>query len=573
MASKNRSLATYRAKRDFATTAEPSGEANLAPSDRLRFVIQKHDATRLHYDLRLELGGIFKSWVVTKGPSLDPHDKRLAVEVEDHPLDYGDFEGKIPKGQYGGGTVLLWDRGYWAPEGRTTPEKALATGELKFTLDGAKLHGGFVLVRLKHDRHESKRTNWLLIKHRDDFAKPGDGESAIAKKKSVASGRVMEQVAAGKGRGPEPFMQATDDRMRPNAVWDSNSGVTAEARASRSGSHRKRAAPRGASIPAFIPPQLCDSVERPFAGAGWVHEIKFDGYRVQAAIVDGNAIIRTRNGLDWTSRFSAIADDLRILHDCILDGEIVALDHHGAPDFAALQAALSERKSADLVFFVFDLLFDRQTDIRDRPLSERKRRLLALIGPKQTGRIRYVEHFATSGDAVLKSACKLALEGIVSKKIHAPYVSGRSGAWTKAKCRAGHEVVIGGWATTSGRFRSLLVGVHRGEHFVYIGRVGTGFGEAKVRDLVKRLGAVEARTSPFTGVGAPKKDDGIHWTEPKLVAEIAFAGWTGDGCLRVHKRPCTHKPRPWGFEAIGPEPDLTLGERGGGGRGREGGGG
>ena len=263
-----------------------------------------------------------------------------------------------------------------------------------------------------------------------------------------------------------------------------------------------------------------------------MHEIKFDGYRVQAAIVDGNAIIRTRNGLDWTSRFSAIADDLRILHDCILDGEIVALDHHGAPDFAALQAALSERKSADLVFFVFDLLFDRQTDIRDRPLSERKRRLLALIGPKQTGRIRYVEHFATSGDAVLKSACKLALEGIVSKKIHAPYVSGRSGAWTKAKCRAGHEVVIGGWATTSGRFRSLLVGVHRGEHFVYIGRVGTGFGEAKVRDLVKRLGAVEARTSPFTGVGAPKKDDGIHWTEPKLVAEIAFAGWTGDGMVR-----------------------------------------
>ena len=217
-----RKLADYQAKRDFTQTAEPSGERTVAPSARLRFVIQKHAARRLHYDLRLELDGVFKSWAVTRGPSLDPHERRLAVEVEDHPLDYGDFEGTIPRGQYGGGTVQLWDRGYWLPEGKDGPEVALAKGDLKFMLEGERLHGSWVLVRMKHDRMGGKRTNWLLIKHRDEYARDGDGEAILAEDRSVASGRAMAAIAAGTGAGPKPFMLASKASAEPDAVWRSN---------------------------------------------------------------------------------------------------------------------------------------------------------------------------------------------------------------------------------------------------------------------------------------------------------------------------------------------------------------
>jgi bifunctional non-homologous end joining protein LigD len=513
-------LSTYRSKRDFAKTDEPSGKAAVASANRRRFVIQKHDATRLHYDFRLELDGVFKSWAVTKGPSLDPQDKRLAVEVEDHPLDYGDFEGTIPKGQYGGGTVQLWDRGYWEPEGDKSPERAFADGDVKFTLDGERLHGSWVLVRMKHDRSGGKRTNWLLIKHRDEHVRDGDGDALLAEDRSVASGRTMAAIAAGKGRGPKPFVLAGDARQDPAAEWDSRAGLAAETRAAKP-----------AAMPEFVPPQLCTGVERPPTGAGWAHEIKLDGYRMQLRVAAGKAELRTRKGLDWTARFGAIARAAAALPDGIVDGEIAALDPQGAPDFAALQAALSEGKTDDLVFFAFDLLFDRGKDLRPLPLVERKTRLetwLAGAAPH----IRFLEHFETGGDAVLRSACKLSLEGIVSKRLDAPYRSGRGDAWVKAKCRAGHEVVIGGWTTTDGRFRSLLVGVNRGRHFVYLGRVGTGYGAAKVRTLLPRLKAVAVDRSPFTGIGAPKPAANIHWTEPTLVAEIEFAGWTADGMVR-----------------------------------------
>lgn len=524
-------LSRYKAKRDFNVTQEPSGAGRLKASKRVRFVIQKHDATRLHYDLRLELDGVFKSWAVTRGPSLDPQDKRLAVEVEDHPLDYGDFEGTIPKGQYGGGTVMLWDRGYWEPEGKMTPQDALAKGDLKFTLDGQKVQGSFVLVRMKNDRDGGKRTNWLLIKHHDEHAVDSHGDAVLDEATSVASGRTMDQIAAGNGKKPKAFMVAGGP-IAADAVWDSSHGLAADERKAESVRSPRKGGSKNATMPDFIAPQLCKSLARPPSAAGWLHEIKFDGYRIQARIVDGTATLKTRKGLDWTDKYPAIADAVSALPDAILDGEICAVDDHGAPDFAALQAAMSEGKTEDLIYFAFDLLFEATKDWRGRPLIERKVRLQALLQEHDDPRLRFVDHFETGGDAVLKSACRLSLEGIVSKQADAPYSSGRSNSWAKSKCRAGHEVVIGGWAKTEGKFRSLLVGVNRGESFVYVGRVGTGYGAGKVRTLLPRLEALKSKTSPFTGLNQPKRDPDVEWVKPELVAEIEFAGWTTDGQVR-----------------------------------------
>jgi bifunctional non-homologous end joining protein LigD len=536
-------LAEYEARRDFAKTAEPSGRGEFPASERLRFVIQKHDATRLHYDLRLELDGVFKSWAVTKGPSLDPRDKRLAVEVEDHPLDYGDFEGTIPKGQYGGGTVQLWDRGYWEYEGPGSAQAALRKGELKFMLDGERLKGSWVLVRMRGDKFKSKRNSWLLIKHRDDFARQGDRDGLLEEDCSVASGRPMAAIATGKGRSPKPFMRSRGAKLQPDAVWDSNQGDAAELRADgkmtrcmASGSAAKvpKTRKRTGPLPTFIAPQLCRLVQRPASGPGWGHEIKFDGYRLQMRVEHGDARLRTRKGLDWTEKFSAVANAAQTLGDCIIDGEIVALDHDGTPDFAALQAALSDGKTEQLVFFVFDLLFDETADLRALPLADRKARLRAILAKrkKASAVIRFVEHFETGGDAVLRSACAMSLEGIVSKRLDAPYTSGRGDAWTKAKCRAGHEVVIGGWSETNGKFRSLLVGARRGKHLVYLGRVGTGFGRAIVARIFPAIKAQMASKSPFGGINAPRQEREVHWVKPVLVAEIEFAGSTGDGMVR-----------------------------------------
>lgn len=537
-----RKLSTYRQKRDFEKTPEPSGEAAVAPSKQRRFVIQKHDATRLHYDLRLELDGVFKSWAVTKGPSLDPHDKRLAVEVEDHPLDYGDFEGTIPEGQYGGGTVMLWDRGTWECD---DPEAGFKKGDLKFTLHGEKLHGSWVLVRMRN-RGGERRTNWLLIKHRDEFA--SEDEDILAEDKSVASGRAMEQIAEGKGRAPKPFMLAKGTKGKADAVWQSNRAEETKGRtvkpapraALKSGKTSKKkattatTAKKVSEMPDFVAPQLCTPVERPPAADGWCHEIKFDGYRVQLRVEDGEATLKTRKGLDWTDKFASIAKEADALPDVLIDGEIVALDHNGAPNFSSLQAALSDGKTEDLIFFAFDLLFAEGLDYRRLPLGERKQRLKALLEARnrKTSQIRYVEHFESGGDAVLQSACKLELEGVVSKKLDAPYRSGRTESWTKAKCRAGHEVVIGGYKTTNGKFRSLMAGVHRDDHLAFVGMVGTGFGADKVKRIMPALKAVEAKESPFGGKNAPKKTRDVHWLKPELVAEIEFAGFTADGNIR-----------------------------------------
>lgn len=511
-------------------------------------MIQKHDATRLHYDFRLEFDGVFKSWAVTKGPSLDPHDKRLAVEVEDHPLDYGDFEGTIPEGQYGGGTVMLWDRGTWESD---DPEAGFKKGDLKFTLHGEKLHGSWVLVRMRHDRSGGKRTNWLLIKHRDEYA--SEDEDILAKDKSVASGRAMEQIAGGKGRAPKPFMLAKGTKGKSDAVWQSNraeetkgrtvkpapraalkSGAAAKGKVAKGKATTATTARKVSEMPDFVAPQLCTLVDRPPAADGWCHEIKFDGYRVQLRVEDGEATLKTRKGLDWTDKFASIAKEAGALPEVLIDGEIVALDHNGAPNFSSLQAALSDGKTEDLIFFAFDLLFAEGLDYRRLPLGERKERLKALLEArkKKTSQIRYVEHFESGGDAVLQSACKLELEGIVSKKLDAPYRSGRTESWTKAKCRAGHEVVIGGYKTTNGKFRSLMAGVHRDDHLAFVGMVGTGFGADKVKRIMPFLKDAASSENPFGGKNAPKKTRDVHWVKPELVAEIEFAGFTADGNIR-----------------------------------------
>jgi len=519
-----RNLKKYQSMRDFAVTAEPSGRRPVAAGKKLRFVIQKHAATRLHYDFRLEWDGTFKSWAVTRGPSLDPADKRLAVEVEDHPLDYGDFEGTIPKGQYGGGTVMLWDRGTWEPDGDA--EKMLAKGDLKFTLEGEKLHGGWVLVRMKGDKFGGKRNNWLLIKHHDKYAKDSNGDAVLKKDHSVASGRAMDAIEAGTGKKPKPFMRAK--AFKADAIWQSKSRKDVDEEPEPLVKAKKVS-----KLPHFVEPQLTRLVEQPPSGADWVHEVKFDGYRMQLHVEGGKARLFTRKGLDWTQRFRAIADAAAKLPDCILDGEICALDHNGAPDFAALQAALSDGKSEGLIYFVFDMLFAENQDLRPLPLSARKARLAELLKKARSdSHLRFVEHFASGGEAVLQSACRMSLEGIVSKRLDAPYMPGRGDSWTKAKCRAGHEVVLGGWSTTNGKFRSLLVGVHRGDHLIYVGRVGTGYSAGKLKQLTPRLKEMAADASPFTGNNAPRSERGVHWLKPELVAEIEFAGWTGDGMVR-----------------------------------------
>ena len=361
--------------------------------------------------------------------------------------------------------------------------------------------------------------------------KPIDGRDNGGQRAGTKTFRHGQEVADARKSGMEIASRCGTLVRGEKAV--PSRGVANQMLLPKESCQKKRAPSDG--MPPFIAPQLCTSVERPPAGTDWVHEIKFDGYRIQMRVEDGNVSLKTRKGLDWTPRFGAIATAAATLPDCLVDGEIVALDHRGSPDFAGLQAALSDEKTDDLIFFAFDLLFLGKQDLRRESLVDRKQKLERLIERAYGAdpiEVRYVEHFESGGDAVLKSACRMSLEGIVSKQATASYVSGRTDSWTKAKCRAGHEVIIGGWNSNGSQFRSLMAGVYRGDHLVYVGNVGAGYGADKVARLMPKLKAAASETNPFGGNDAPRKKTGMHWLKPELVAEIEFAGFTGSGMIR-----------------------------------------
>ena len=527
-------LERYRSKRDFRKTAEPApGEVKQA-APGFSFVVQKHAARRLHYDFRLELDGVLKSWAVTKGPSLDPADKRLAVHVEDHPLEYGGFEGIIPRGEYGGGTVMIWDRGRWEPEG--DPHRGYEEGKLSFRLFGKRLKGRWTLVRMGgRAAREGPNENWLLIKSADAAARPGEGDRLVEiDARSVLSRRTMRQIA-----------QAAD------RVWQSNK---ADDPPPGQASAKKAAPPEwpygpatlgsaAADMPEFVAPALASLASKPPAGDRWCHEIKFDGYRMQCRIEDGSTALRTRTGLDWTDRFRRIADAATRLPAgrAMLDGEVVALLPSGASSFSRLQEALKNGQADDIVYFVFDLLFLDGRDLRGESLERRKAMLRALIGEEESV-IRYSDHQVSNGPPLFESACRMGLEGIVSKRLAAPYPLGRTRDWLKSKCVERQEFVIGGFTKPTTRTRgvgALLVGYYDGgratqggeQGLVYVGRVGTGFTEATSRELRDRLDPLRAEGPPFAQIAPAEWRDAI-WVEPRVVCEVDYRGWTSDRRLR-----------------------------------------
>ena len=510
-----KSLEKYRAKRDFSITAEPSGDDSKDRDNRqLTFCIQKHDASHLHYDFRLELDGVLKSWAVAKGPSFIPSERRLAVQVEDHPLSYGGFEGIIPQGQYGGGTVMLWDRGTWTP--LEDPHAGLKKGAIKFELHGDKLTGKWTLVRMP-PRPKDRNPNWLLIKEKDAVAKP-DGPSLPSNDdESVLTKRSMEEIAG-----------ASDK------VWQS--GKAEDRKAGKTSAIKPKAKRSGMKLE-FVQPELATLVETPPAGREWLHEIKFDGYRVIARIQNGKVTLFTRRGLDWTSRFPEIRDGLDTLaQDALIDGEIVVQKPDGTSDFSALQARLSGENDLDMTFFAFDLLHFDGEDLRTQPLIERKKKLQEFLKPlKKKNRIVYADHIEGSGAKFLAEACKAGLEGIIAKRADAPYRSGRIGDWLKIKCNRRQEFVIGGYVPPTTGVKgvgSLSVGYYKDGKLVYAGRIGTGYTEKVSRDLRTRLDKLATKTQPFAGKLRRAAVKDAVWVKPELVAEISFAAFTGDGNIR-----------------------------------------
>ena len=522
-------LRTYNSKRDFKQTSEPRGRrVAKGISKGNSFVIQKHDATRLHYDFRLEMGGVLKSWAVTRGPSLDPEEKRLAVHVEDHPLDYGDFEGIIPKGQYGGGTVIVWDRGVWTAVGDA--KKGYRKGHLEFELDGEKLKGRWHLVRMQN-KPEEKRENWLLIKAEDEQARHGGKDILDELPKSVKTGRRIEAVA-----------------KNPDAVWETEGKGKQTKPAAKRKSDRSASSPddidwptgaRKAKMPGFIEPALAKLKPKPPAGDGWLHEIKFDGYRLQAHIADGKVTLLTRSGLDWTERFGTkISKAFAALpaSTAIVDGEIVVERDNGASDFSALQNDLSEGRTDRFVYYAFDLLHLDGHNLASVPLIDRKALLERLLdGQKDASILRYSAHFGESGGLVLTHACRLSLEGVVSKKRDGKYVSGRKGQWIKSKCSERQEFVIGGYAPSTAMadaIGSLAMGVYEDGKFIHVGRVGTGFTASVAQDLYGKLQKLEQKTSSFDDKLSALARRDLVYVRPEVVAEVEFRAWSADGNLR-----------------------------------------
>lgn len=491
-------LAEYRRKRDFATTAEPPPGAT--PSAQPIFVVQKHDASRLHWDFRLEHDGVLWSWAVPRGPSLDPHDKRLAVHVEDHPIDYADFHGTIPEGQYGAGTVETWDRGTWEPVG-SDPAADLARGELKFVVHGKRLEGKFVLIRLK-PRPNEKAENWLLIKEHDAHEHEGTDAAAIEL-----------SVPAPRPRGTLATPKQTDNILAPAP-----------------GAVQGR-------MPADQPPQLATLTETAPDADGWVSEIKFDGYRIIARVdADGAVKLLTRNGHDWTARLARMASHVAALglRDVMLDGEMVALDSNGRSDFSRLTERLKAGADGELFYYVFDLLHQGGWDLRPAALVERKKALAKLVSG--SGAVRFSDHLDGQASALHAHACEAHLEGIICKRADAPYRPGRSADWLKVKCAGREEFIVLGWTPPAGSrtgIGSLQLGYHDAAGALhYAGAVGTGFSDTVLTELRVRLEPLASDAPKRLVWNGEKLDRSIKWVAPELVAEIRYLTWTGDGRLR-----------------------------------------
>ncbi len=523
MADQADNLAKYREKRDFTKTQEPGGI--VAPTGGFRYLIQKHAATRLHYDFRLELDGVLKSWAVTRGPSLNPNDKRLAVEVEDHPVAYGTFEGTIPKGEYGGGTVMLWDEGTWEPIG--DPHEGLAKGDLKFVLHGGRLTGSWVLARMKSRPQDHGRNNWLLIKHREGQDFDGDGEAWLAEQAtSVVSGRTMEEIAKAEGKVWHSG-HAEDSRM---------DGGPDPAKAKEPPKARRAKPAKGYKPLAFMTPELATLADAVPQGPNWVHEIKFDGYRTLALVDNGKVKLLTRSGLDWTPKYQAIADELKSLDvgQALIDGEIVAVNEAGTSSFQKLKNELGADRSENLQYYVFDLLVLDGENLTRLPLLERKAKLKALLdGTDLHNKVIYSEHFAENAE-FLPRVCSLEMEGIISKRIDSIYSGKRTEAWLKVKCHKRQEFLIVGYMESehAGRgFRSLLLGYYEDDgKLQFAGKVGTGFNGDSLAAIRDKLDALKVIPKPFKKL-PPDVGRGI-WVEPSLVCEVEFTEWTDEGRLR-----------------------------------------
>ncbi len=554
-------LARYRSMRDFSVTAEPSGDQKPTPA-ALPFVIQKHAATRLHYDFRLGWHGVLKSWACAKGPSYDVHDRRLAVQVEDHPMEYGGFEGTIPRGQYGGGTVMVWDQGTWTP--LVDVDEGLRKGNLKFALSGSKLQGHWALIRMapRPGERDNGKPNWLLIKERDEFERP-DGAPAITEEKpdSVVTGRTLEQIAT-----EETHVWNSKETAGPNPAWYRQRAHDADAVARPALPNRSLAAktppPKPTrpttdgkaevavdatlsflpkeSLPKFIKPQLATDGEAPPTGGNWVHELKLDGYRVQARKHGSVVQLLTRTGLDWTQRMKPVADALRSMRaeNALIDGEVVVLNSNGVSSFARLQASFEKGETNPMTYFAFDLLHLNGRNTRDLPLLKRKRLLRGIV-PDETesenAEVRFADHLDVDGEAVFHQACALHAEGIISKKSDAKYTSGRGYAWLKLKCLHEQEFVVGGYTDLSNGTRgigALLLGFYDDAgSLMYAGRTGTGF-NTRIHNMMRdKVEVLHQKTCPFAKIPNEAKR-GAHWVQPKIVVQVRFGTWTGENQLR-----------------------------------------
>ncbi|PZF77959.1 DNA ligase D [Aestuariivirga litoralis] len=509
-------LADYSAKRDFSRTAEPAPAPARPRRGKLAFVVQKHDARRLHFDLRLELDGVLKSWAVTRGPSMTPGIRRLAVQTEDHPMAYKAWEGVIPQGQYGGGTMIVWDRGTWLPEGDA--RKGLAKGRLTFRLDGERLKGTWSLVRMKD---EGKRHNWLLIKRSDENAlAPGGAEPVDTDMASVISGKSNAEIAGGGDLRPDHKARARKTSVAGPAALARVKGAKKDI------------------LPPFVAPSLALQVARPPARDGWIHEIKHDGYRIEARLDAGKVKLLTRKGLDWTRRFPTVAEAVKRLaaRTALLDGEIIVQDEAGQTSFSGLQSDLKAGRHDRMVYYAFDLLHLDGFDLRGAPLVERKR-LLAEIIAQSPGNfaLRYNDHIAEAGGDILPQACRLGLEGIVSKQLALPYVSGRGEHWVKSKCMLRQEFVVLGFLPASDRkdaVGSLVLGYYAGGRLMHAGRAGTGFSADDARALFNRFSAMAGKAPDFGNAVSRAAARGVVWVRPEAVAEIEYRGRTADGLLR-----------------------------------------